>query len=207
MRCIYKLMRCSRHKCPYGGVNGDVMLEHSLSKFPIYKAHVKVKAPFSNLVRWDSVEVDGIAVTWAVARVNFIPNLQNLLILRKEKNEIVKKKKTDLLSASTRIKPPDIIEHQLSTKLAVLPIGLDLERAVRCTFIGARPLNKCQCAEILTPIRILDSVDQGSVGLCTVRDGQSALIEIEQGWGPASKKRGKSAAPTRAHTQRLIQQC
>jgi hypothetical protein len=56
-----------------------------LSEFPIYEGKNvhQVKVAFIDLVGWNCVEVDGIAVTWAIARIDFIPNLQNVLIMKK----------------------------------------------------------------------------------------------------------------------------
>jgi hypothetical protein len=95
------------------------------SESPIYegkKVH-QVKVAFINLVGWNCVEVDRIAVTWAITRIDFIPNLQNVLIgKRSEERNRKKKKRADLLSTTARIESTNVIKHQLSTKLAVLSV-------------------------------------------------------------------------------------
>ena len=95
------------------------------SESPIYegeKAH-EVKVAFINLVRWNCVEMDGIAVTWAIARIDFIPNLQNVLIIRKVKHKRKSEEESaNLLSTTARIESAHIIKHQLSAELAVLPV-------------------------------------------------------------------------------------
>lgn len=57
----------------------------ALSESPIYegkKVH-QIKVAFIILVGWNCVEVDKIAVTWAITRFDFIPNLQNVLIRKR----------------------------------------------------------------------------------------------------------------------------